>query len=260
MRWKAPGSAWQKACTRPEGSGVKASRGAKTTPLVPIEEDTSPSPTTPTPIAAAALSPPPAATGSPRGSPSASAAASRSLPAGSVPSRTAGSQARGISSASSSSSDQSRARTSSSSVPDASEASVARSPVRRRRTWSFGSRTVRTRAATSGSSSSSQRTLGAWNPVRAGLPATSRSRAAPTRSVIQAHCAAVRWSFHSRAGRRTSSRAPRKTEPCICPVRPSPATASRPTAPATRPRTSCAAAHQSAGSCSVQPGRGVASG
>ena len=113
---------------------MKASRCANSTPLVPIEVETDPSRTTPTPTAAAALSPPPAATGSPRGSPSSSATSSRSVPVTDGPSKTFGSHSRGISSASRISSDQSRARTSSSSVPEASEASVACSPVSMKRT------------------------------------------------------------------------------------------------------------------------------
>ena len=134
IRWNAPGTAWQNACTRPEASGVNSSRCANSTPLVPIEVETDPSCTTPTPTAAAALSPPPAATGSPRGSPSSSATSSRTVPVASGPSYTRGSHDRGISSAARISSDQSRARTSSSSVPAASDASVARSPVSSNRT------------------------------------------------------------------------------------------------------------------------------
>ena len=42
IRWYAPGTAWQKAWSRPEGSGQNSSEWAKSTPLVPTEELTRP--------------------------------------------------------------------------------------------------------------------------------------------------------------------------------------------------------------------------
>ena len=101
------------------------------------------------------------------------------------------------------------------------------------------------------------------NPVRAGL-ATRRIRASrpPAFSSISRHSAAVRWSFHNKAGRMTRPSVSRKTEPCIWPLRPSPATSSGRNRP--DPRTCCTvstvATHQSSGSCSDQPGRGWSQG
>src|ERR1700693_2765909 len=86
-----------------------------------------------------------------------------------------------------------------------------------------------------------------------------RSLSRPTRSVISAHCAAVRWSFQSSAGRMTRSAASRNTDPCIWPVSPMPATFPS-TALATSASTLHDACHQSSGFCSVHPGRGVSSG
>ena len=86
----------------------------------------------------------------------------------------------------------------------------------------------------------------------------SRSASAPTRSVISSHWRLVRWSFHSSAGRITSSPPSRKTEPCIWPVSPRPAI-SPSTLRRDRAQHLAAAAHQSSGCCSVQPGRGVSS-
>ena len=101
------------------------------------------------------------------------------------------------------------------------------------------------------------------NPVSAGL-ATIRIRASrpPAACSISRHSSAVRWSFQSKAGRITSPASSRKTEPCIWPLRPMPATSSGRNVPAasTRPTVSTVAVHQSSGSCSDQPGRGWSQG
>ena len=119
------GRAWQKACRRPSGSGVKALRAVKMTPLVPRTSDAGlRSSVTPTPRAPAAWSPAPAATGTP----------SAVWPVTAPDSWTAGSQLGSTANAAASSELQARRPTSSSTVPEASETSVASSPVRRKRT------------------------------------------------------------------------------------------------------------------------------
>ena len=130
-RATGPGTAWQKACTRACGSAAKAGSAAKTTPEVPSTIESGPGRSIPTPTAAAAQSPAPAATGIP-----CRQLVTRARDAADAPgdSSTGGSQAAGSSSASSTSSDQRRRATSSRSVPDASATSVAHSPVSRSRT------------------------------------------------------------------------------------------------------------------------------
>ena len=97
----------------PPGRPGSPASAAKTTPDVPSTTDSGPGPTTPTPSAPACWSPaPPIA----------------------VDSCAGGSHSSGISSASQTSSLQRRPATSKSSVPDASAASIARSPVSRSRT------------------------------------------------------------------------------------------------------------------------------
>ena len=125
-----PGTAWQNACTRACGSDANAGSAANTTPEVPITIDSGPGRSMPTPSAAAAQSPAPAATGIPCDTSSQATV----TPANSGDSSTGGSSAGSRSSASSTSADQLRRATSSSSVPDASATSVAHSPVSRRRT------------------------------------------------------------------------------------------------------------------------------
>ena len=109
----------------------------------------------------------------------------------------------------------------------------------------------------SGSCLRSHSSLGAVKPVSARLPVREISRSSPTRSSISAHSAAVRPSFQRIAGRTTSSCASSATRPCICPPRPMPA--GSPARSRSRASTACDAVHQSCGSCSAHPGRGVAS-
>ena len=94
-------------------------------------------------------------------------------------------------------------------------------------------------------------------PVSARFPVSPISRSSPTRASISAHSSAVRWSFHRIAGRMTAPDASSATRPCIWPERPIPAT-SRPAD--TSASADSEARHQSSGSCSDQPGRGVESG
>ena len=110
---QVPGTAWQNVCSRASGSGRYSSSAAKTTPEVPRTTDSGPGASMPTPSAPAAWSP---------------------APAISVDSYAGGSHSRGSSSAESTSSLQRRLATSKRSVPDASAASIACSPVRRKRT------------------------------------------------------------------------------------------------------------------------------
>ena len=70
-----PGTAWQKAWTRPCASNSGRSVVAKTTPDVPSDRATTPGSTAPTPTAFAAWSPPPATTGVPARRPVAADAA-----------------------------------------------------------------------------------------------------------------------------------------------------------------------------------------
>ena len=85
------GSAWQKAWTALAAFGRNFSLETKSTPDVPSETKAEPGATVPTPQADAALSPaPPATTGAARHAPAASRARARSLPVGSVPSKSAG--------------------------------------------------------------------------------------------------------------------------------------------------------------------------
>src|SRR5439155_22077605 len=66
------------------------------------------------------------------------------------------------------------------------------------------------------------------------------------------HSACVRWSFQRIAGRNTCPAPSRTTSPCIWPESPIGPSGSR-------ERQLSAASHQSSGSCSAQPGRGVES-
>ena len=96
-----PGTAWQKAWTRPRASKSGRSVVAKTTPDVPSDRATTPGSTAPTPTALAAWSPPPATTGVPARSPVAAAAPAVTTPVTSGPSCVGGIQAGSIPSAAS---------------------------------------------------------------------------------------------------------------------------------------------------------------
>ncbi len=93
--------------------------------------ETSPGSTMPVPTPLAAWSPPPPTTGSPTGRPVASATSAVTRPVISGDSTQGGIHSRGMFSSASTSSLQRRSPTSSSTVPEASDTSVAYSPVMR---------------------------------------------------------------------------------------------------------------------------------
>jgi len=95
------------------------------TPEVPMVHDTTPGSTIPLPIALAAWSPPPPATGVPSASPVAAAALAFTFPVIAVDSNTSGSTERSMPTLSANSVDQRRLTTSKRPVPEASETSLA---------------------------------------------------------------------------------------------------------------------------------------
>src|SRR5450759_1947980 len=116
-----------------------------------------------------------------------------------------------------------------------------------------------TRANAAGSHSRSHIFLGAVQPGSALLP-TSYSRApTPTSRVMRSHWAEARWSHQMMQGDTTSRSESRKTGPCIWPETPTPRISSaRPPLEPMAPLMAAAVAdHQSAGSCSAHPDRGV---
>src|SRR5512138_1214310 len=151
MTYHVPGATWQNVWARSFGSTSGSAVGASTVPDVPQLATASPGATTPTPAAPHALSAPPPTTGVPAGSPVAFAAAAVTRPSTSAEPPTLGSSARGTFTAARISSLHVRRAGSNMSVPDASDGSEARSPVRRYRMKSFASTTVATRAYASGS-------------------------------------------------------------------------------------------------------------
>src|SRR6185295_8690516 len=92
IRCQRPGTAWQKAWTRPARSKIGRSVAAKITPDVPSDSATEPGSTTPTPTPLAAWSPPPATIGVPARSPVAAAADAVTEPVATGPSNVGGSQ------------------------------------------------------------------------------------------------------------------------------------------------------------------------
>ena len=184
------------------------------------------------------------------------ASSGRSDPVGREPSKRRGIAVGASAHAASISGDQRRPPTSSQSVPDASDASVARSPVSSSRSQSFGSSTCAVCAKTSGSWRATQRSFGAVKPGIAALPVICRDRG--SRASSSAHSAWLRPSFHRIAGRRTRSFASSSVAPCICPERPIPRTAANAAGASsrTRARASEVALHQLAGDCSDQSGCG----
>ncbi len=151
---------------------------------------------------------------------------------------------------------QSRRPTSSHSVPDASEQSVANSPVSCSRNQSLGSSTCVVRAKICGSCSRTQSSFGAVNPGIARLPATRCSAGNAASSAV--HSAPLRPSFHSIAGRSTASCASSSTAPCICPDSPIARTAAseRGCSACSCCMPSSSACHQSCGACSLHSGCG----
>ena len=129
MTVQQPGTAEQNVCTRPCGSIVTRSECANTTPEVPSVVNALPSSTTPVPTAAAALSPAPPATGVPSFRPVNAAASFVTVPVTSGDSYIFASRLSSMSSFSRTSLLQQRFATSRSCMPEASETSVAYSPV-----------------------------------------------------------------------------------------------------------------------------------
>ena len=115
-----------------------------------------------------------------------------------------------------------------------------------------------------GSFSRSHRSLGAVKPSSGRLPTVSRSPSMPILSRICRHWSVVRTSFQRRAGRMTSPSASRKTELCICPLRPiaaiSTRRALRSAACSVLRTASVVLRHHISGDCSDQPGRGTLTG
>ena len=95
IRCQRPGTAWQKAWTRPCGSYERpVGRRRRRRPTSRATGPSCPGATTPTPTAFAAWSPPPATTGVPARSPVAAAAAAVTAPVTSGPSNVGGSHGR----------------------------------------------------------------------------------------------------------------------------------------------------------------------
>ena len=124
------GTAAQQVCTLPFGSITGFEVCANTTPDVPIVVNAFPSSQTPVPRAAAALSPAPPATTTDCSSPNISAISFLRVPVTSQDSYTFGSISISISSKSHISLLQHLFETFNSCIPEASETSVAYSPVR----------------------------------------------------------------------------------------------------------------------------------
>ena len=244
---QAPGTAWQKVCTRASGSAANASSAVNTTPEVPITTDAGPGRSTPTPERARRL-----------------VARRRRPPARRPPSCPTPRATRA------------RAAASASSSSRASSTDVRPAPARHvEQQRAAGVRHVDGLLA---AQAQPHVVLGQQHrrdpPVGLGLVAAQPQQlrrgeagerpvagraisSAAHRSSISAHSAAVRWSFQRIAGRTTSSAESSATSPCIWPERPMPAGS-----PAARSSSSTAAppSHHSSGSCSAQPGRGVANG
>ena len=193
MTCHRPGTAWQNVCTRPPGSSAGFVVAAKTTPEVPIVALTRPAWTMPMPTAPAAWSPPPATTGVPARRPVCAAPSALTWPVTAGDSNGARQQRRG----------RCRAPRQSRSTSAGGSRRRAACPTRRRRRSrarrSAGSARspsaaarVRTRAHASGSWRRTHSSFGNVKPVRAGLSASSISRAAPIVAVMASHSAPVR--------------------------------------------------------------------
>ena len=169
----------------------------------------------PEPMALIMLSPPPGATRIPSGMPSCCAAAGETVPAASPVSSSRGSLPASCgSTAATAPSSKQRSRTSNQPVPDASPASIVRSPVSRRLMKSWGSSTPSVRCQWSASFRASHITLLAVKPT---------GTARPIVSVNSLASSAVLVSHHNLAARTTRSSSSTKTEPCCWPLTPMPA-------------------------------------
>ena len=187
---------------------------ANAVPLVPRLTTSSPG-AAPTPSAAAMLSPVPGPTGIPAGRPRASAASSRSVPAGSAGPWTRGSRRRAAVSAPTASASRSRrsrpSRGDHQPEPDASPRSVTRFPVSRRLSQSWGNPTAAVRARSSGEVRARWASLAMVNDATRRDP-TSRPKSAMALS--RSASGAASTLFQSGAGRMTPLSASRVTIPC----------------------------------------------
>ena len=219
-----PGTTWHRPWSRPSGSVRGWVTGASTWPPVPSEMSTMPlassSRARPRPSAAAGASAPPIATAIPAGRPSDRAASSRSSPAFVSDSASGGRSPASMPSFSQMSTAQVRVLRSSKSVAEASETSLATSPVRRARKASLGCTIHRVRAKTSGSLAATHMILGAVKLTFDRLPVRATSSARGIRFSISTASASARPSDHIRADRTGTPAASRKTALCIWPVSP----------------------------------------
>src|SRR3954463_10717972 len=129
--YHTPGATWQNVCARSCGSTCGSRIGASTVPDVPQLDTTSPASTAPTPAAPQALSAPPPTTGVPSFSDVSDAASALTRPSTSEDPPTVGTIDIGTSTAFRISSLQRSFAVSYISVADASDGSVARTPVSR---------------------------------------------------------------------------------------------------------------------------------
>ncbi len=134
MRYQVSGTTWQKVCARIAGSTRGSAVGVSTVPEVPQLATASPGETSPTPTAPQALSAPPPTTGVPTTSPVSLAASRLTVPSTSVLAPSSGKRLMSRSSAFMSGSLQRRFAVSYISVAEASEGSLASTPVKRNRT------------------------------------------------------------------------------------------------------------------------------
>ena len=263
IRCHRPGTAWQNAWSRPSGSTVGPSVVVNTTPDVPRDSEETPGSIEPTPTAAAAWSPPPATTGVPGRSPVAAAASSVMAPVTSGPSKVAGSQRRSIPSASRISADQSRWASSNSMVPAPSARSTAWSPVRRRRTRSFGRSTWAICGPHLGLVAPDPEQLGRREPGERVVAGDGDQALAADELADQVALGARALVVPQDGGPQDPVRRVQRDEAVHLPGEPDRlhvvAARARPARGPRRPRRTVAS-HQSPGSCSLHSGRGVSYG
>ena len=129
MMCQRPGSLPAPTWTRPSGLSGQRDSPPATIPAVPIVKPAEPSSIRPIAVVWMTASPPPPNTGVPAGRPQAAHRSSASVPVCSIDSTTSGSSDGSTSILPSSSVDHVRCSTSNSPVPEASETSVAKTPV-----------------------------------------------------------------------------------------------------------------------------------
>ena len=225
---------------------------ANTTPEVPSTTETGPGRSTPTPSAPAAWSPAPAATGTAR--PAVVARYRRALEQRRQPARGRAPARRAPRRSSARCGDVEQQRPGR--VGDVGGVLAAQPQadvvLGQQRSWRSGRRQ-------SGSWRRSHSSFGAVKPGSARLPVSSISRSRPTVSSISAHSAAGALVVPEDR-RAQHAVAPRRARPARASGRESPIPSGAPAAAAAATSTDSVACHQSSGSCSAQPGRGVESG